>query len=98
RYFYSDAMLDVADGLYALTDRRLVLYNADWPTPEAVIAFDEIASIDATWSDDWIWDTQVTVVLDDGEVWMFPLSMENDTDHRFIEELAEAAGVEPPSP
>ena len=96
RYFYSDALIDVEASLYALTDQHLILRNTSWAVSEAVIQFDQIKSIDAVWSDHWLEDSMVTVELTDGEVWQFPLSMENGTDRRFVEDLSKSAKL--PSP
>ena len=95
-FLYSDAMLNVEDSMYILTDQNLVLRNADWSDPQRVIAFNEITGVSASWSDDWIIDSTVTVQLTDGSSWMFPLSMEGDGDHRFVEKLCELAGVPTP--
>ena len=95
-FFYSDAVLDVEDAMYILTDKHLVLHNAEWTDPQKVIPFSEIAAVSAEWSDEWIMDSMITVELTDGSTWLFPLSMENDTDHRFVEKLCESAGVPTP--
>lgn len=95
-FLYSDAMLDVKDAMYILTDQHLVLHNKAWSDPQRVIAFDEVVAVTASWSDDWLLDSMITVELSDGSFWTFPLSMENDTDHRFVEELCQSAGVPTP--
>lgn len=95
-YFYSDAMLDVEDAMYILTDQHLVLHNTAWSDTQRIITFNEIASVGASWSSDWLTDSMVAVQLSDGSSWSFPLSMENDTDHRFVEKLCELAGVPTP--
>jgi hypothetical protein len=95
-FFYSDGLLDVEDAMYILTDEHLVLYSEEWVDPKRIIAFDEVVTVTASWSDQWIMDSMITVELDDSTFWTFPLSMENDTDHRFVEKLCESAGVETP--
>ena len=37
RYFYSDALYDIKDSLYFVTDRNLVLYSTDWEEPQIII-------------------------------------------------------------
>ena len=95
-FFYSDAMLNVEKAMYVLTDQHLVLHNKDWADPQRLIAFNEIIDISASWSDEWITDSMITVELNDGSFWSFPLSTENDTDHRFVETLSQSANVETP--
>lgn len=95
-FFYSDAMFDVENAMYLLTDQHLALHNKDWADPHRAIAFHEITDISASWSTEWLIDSMITVELDDGTFWAFPLSMEHGTDHRFIETLSQSAGVETP--
>lgn len=95
-FFYSDAMFDVEQAMYVLTDQHLVLYNKSWSDPKRVIAFNEISAVSASWSSEWITDSMISVELTDGSRWTFPLSMENDTDHRFVETLCQSAGVPTP--
>ena len=46
RYFYSDALIDIKNGLYFVTDKNLVLYSSGWEEPEMIIPFDQIASLE----------------------------------------------------
>lgn len=94
-FFYSDAFLDVEKAMYILTDQHLVLCNQEWTAPKKVIAFNEIVDVAATWSSQWIVDSMVSVELNDGSVWTFPLSMENGTDRRFVDKLCELTGLPP---
>ena len=95
RFFYSDGLLDIKEGSYLLTDRHLILYSESWSDPKVIIDFDQITSVDAAWSDTWIEDSSITVDLKNGDLWMFPLSMENGTDRRFVEALRESADLPP---
>ncbi len=91
RFFYSDAMFDPRAGSYLLTDQRLVLYNESWETPMLEVDFDDITSVDGYWSDNWMTDSMIFVELSDGDSVSFPLSMENDGDHRFVQALVESS-------
>ena len=95
-FFYSDAIFDVEQAMYILTDQHLVLYNKAWSDPQRIINFNEVVAINASWSSEWLTDSMITAELSDGSFWTFPLSTENDTDHRFVETLSQSAGVPTP--
>jgi len=85
KYFYSDAFVDIKGGFYFVTDRRLVLYSDGWVTPAAIIGFSNIADLSIAYRGSFFEDSQVTVELDDGDVFWFPLSSERGGDKRFFE-------------
>ncbi|MEM9753013.1 MAG: hypothetical protein AAF916_06465 [Planctomycetota bacterium] len=91
RFFYSDAVFDPRAGCYVLTDQRLVLFNEVWDHALVSVAFEDIAEIETYWSDNWLIDSTIVLVLDDGTSHSFPLSMENGGDRRFVEALREAS-------
>lgn len=91
RYFYSDALFDIEDGVYFVTDKQLVLYSNEWDEPAYKIPFDSIAKVEVRYSDSWLIDSDVTVVTKDGLEIYFPLSSEKGGDKRFIEFLAARA-------
>jgi hypothetical protein len=96
RHFYSDALLDIRDGMYFVTDRRLVLYDDD--RAEALLAapFAAIEGVAAEWSDSiWI-DSTFAVTLADGRVWTFPISCENGGDKLVFEHLRERGATGAP--
>jgi hypothetical protein len=95
RLFYSDALTDVTEGMYFLTDRKLVLHSQDYATPTILIPLTEIADVRATYSDDWVDPTMVWVTLKDGAEHSFPLSNEGGGDKQFVKALQQAAGVTP---
>lgn len=96
-FFYSDALLDVRDGMYFVTDRKVVVYIADATTPATVVPFGmieeaELDSSSSMWEDGWI-----TLTLADGEVVVFPVSSEAGRDQLMfnaIEAGRKAAGPE----
>ncbi len=86
-YFYSDAIVDIQDGLYLLTDRKLVIYDNEWEPPDIRIPFSRIERLDITYDESFWTDSMVLVVLTDGsEVW-FPLSSDDGGDKKFFQTL-----------
>jgi hypothetical protein len=92
RYFYSDALFNIEDGHYFLTDRKLVIYSREFDEPAIVVPFREIASVTAEWNDSFFEDSSVLVELDDGQVVWFPLSSEKGLDRVFVEEIKRHVG------
>jgi hypothetical protein len=85
QHFYSDALLDIKDGLYAATDRKVVLYSQDWDPPAICVAYSEIADLAVQYSDSWLVDGELTLLLTDGSSASIPLSKERGGDRRFVE-------------
>ncbi len=92
RYFYSDALFDIKEGLYFVTDRNLVLYCQDWDQPDTIIPFAAIADIKAEYDDSFLEDSYVYVATHDDLEVSFPLSSERGRDKMFVEYLTEQAG------
>ena len=89
QYFYSDALTDITEGCYMVTDRHLILYSKRWPEPEIILAFDEIDSLEVEFDDSFFFDSYFTVGLEDGSDITFPISSEQEGDRRFYDYLEE---------
>ena len=89
RHFYSDALLDIRDGMYFVTDRRLVLFDDDWEEALLAAPFAAIEDVAAEWSDSFLIDSMLTVSLVDGRIWTFPMSSEHGGDEQVFEYLRE---------
>jgi hypothetical protein len=90
RYFYSSAVLDIEDGCYFFTDRKVVVYNKNSPTPALVVPFSDISDVEAQFAGSLHAVTTITVTLHDrSQIW-FPVSVERHGDRRFYASLLEA--------
>lgn len=87
KYFYSDAVLDIKEGMYFITDQSLVLYSKDWEEPKVKIAFSDIRDIQIDYSEKLFIDSYVYVQTVSGDDYSFPLSNEMKIDKKFIEYL-----------
>ena len=85
QYFYSDAMVDIAGGLYLVTDRHVILYNDQWPEPRIILPFEEVTSLEASYDDSFFVDSTLTLGLPDGSSISFPVSSEQGGDRRVFE-------------
>lgn len=86
-FFYSDALVDIENGFYLLTDRKVVVYRKDYAQPKVIVPITGIRDMDASWSDSFWEDSRITLTLaDDSQVW-FPLSRENGGDKAFFDTL-----------
>jgi hypothetical protein len=87
-YFYSDALLEIRDGFYFVSDKKVATYSdeaGDPPLSKATFA--EIADLDLQSSDNFFVDGQITLELKDGRVLAFPISSENKGDQRFFDAI-----------
>ncbi len=90
RFFYSDAFLDIEDGFYTLTDRALRIYVKEWEEPSVRIPFEKLTGIGLA-RGGFFEDSTVTVQIEDGNEYEFPLSTEKGGDKRFVAALRKAA-------
>lgn len=95
KYFYTDALVDIKDGLYFITDRNLVLYCADWDEPDTIIDFKEIIKLEAEYDDTFLNDSVIYVETKSGLQVSFPVSSERGRDKDFVEFISQKSGVEP---
>lgn len=92
-FFYSDALVNVDEGVYLLTSKGIVLYSKTWSPPKIVLPYEDIA--DATLIRDTSFFTDSTIIVegDDGQYCTFPVSSEVDGDLRFYNTLRKNAGL-----
>ena len=98
KYFYTDAFLDIKEGMYFVTDKNLVLYSSSWEVPETMIPFDQIASIEVQYDDSFFEDTSVFVTTHSGMEVSFPVSSEKERDRKFVGAIQEELNVEQDTP
>lgn len=92
QHFYSDALIDIRDGMYFLTNRHLILYKKSWRTPAVIIPYRQITSVDYTDSDSWLIDSTFVVTTEDEDVYTFPVSIEGGGHHRYYEIISDRMG------
>ena len=87
-YFYSDALLEIRDGFYFVSDRKVVIYSEEAGDPPLIkVAFDEIQDLDLARDESFFTDSEITLVLMDGRVLAFPVSSEKGNDQRFFDAI-----------
>ena len=96
QYFYSDALVNVENGLYLLTDRRVILYSSDLDEPAIHIPFSDISDVEIDYSGSWVDDSLITLTLVDDSVVFFPVSMEGGGDKKLYEALMKSWEAERP--
>jgi hypothetical protein len=87
RFFYSDAMTDIKEGFYFVSDRKVVVYIADAATPATVVPFAKIAKAEIERTDAFLEDSTITLTLTDDSIVTFPVSHEGDRDKLFHETI-----------
>ena len=93
-FFYSDALTDITEGMYVLTDRKLLLHSSLWEEPTHQIGFSEIDTVDLERDESFFLDSTVLLTLKDGSILDFPLSSEMDRDVVFSDKLKQMAGLQ----
>jgi hypothetical protein len=87
-YFYSDAMTDIRDGFYFVSDRKVVIYSqATGESPLAAIPFDDIVDVELYRNESFFVDSEITIYLKDGRVLSLPVSSEYDRDQQFFDAI-----------
>ena len=78
RFFYSDALYDIKEGMYFVTDRRLTIYLKEWDDPVHQLQLAEIDYLDAQYDDSFITDSWIRITTEFGEEAEFPLSVKKN--------------------
>ena len=86
-YFYSDAVVNIEDGFYLLTDRKVVVYSRAFDEPAILVPFSDIEQVEADFSDNWFVDSLITLTLTDGTYVSFPASSESGGDRKMYDTL-----------
>lgn len=84
-YFYTDAFLDIKQGMYFVTDKHLVLYSEEWAEPKIIINYEDITNIAAEYDESFVQDSEVTVETTSGLNVSFPVSSEKGRDKKFVQ-------------
>ena len=87
QYFYSDALFNIEEGFYLLTDRKVVIYSRNLDDPSVLIPFSDIADLQFDASDNWVDDSQITLELTDGSYASFPVSAQGGGDQNMYAAL-----------
>lgn len=96
--FYSDGLLDIADGSYLLTDRHLIVYCDAWEQPLEKYPYSQVVDATLERDESFFTDSHLTVTLAEGFETSFPLSSEKNGDERFLEKLEEQMEIARSSP
>jgi hypothetical protein len=88
-YFYSDALTDIRDGFYFVSDKKVVTYSETAGSPLTAIPFEEIADVQLFRNESFFEDSQITLELKDGRPVSFPVSSEYDKDQDFLEAISQ---------
>ena len=91
RFFYSDAIFDIKEGMYFTTDRKLTIYTKEWDEPIHQLELADINSIDAQYNDSFIEDSWIIIITRFGDGAEFPLSSEKKRDRLFIQHIEDHA-------
>ncbi len=92
-YFYSDALTNIENGFYLLTDRNVVVYSREFEEPAIIVPLEDIVDAEAEYSDTWLEDGTIVLTLSDGTSVSFPVSSQGGGDRRMFSALKKKAGL-----
>ena len=81
--------MDITDGFYLLTDRKVVVYSTTYFEPAILIPFDDIQELSIEYDESFFTDSVVWITRADGSTVSFPVSSEGGGDKRFYKALVE---------
>ncbi|NOJ03003.1 hypothetical protein F0236_04485 [Vibrio splendidus] len=87
-YLYTDALFELEEGLYFVTNKHLVLFNQEWSPRGYIIPFESIRKVEIDYDYSYINDSIMTVRTLE-HVLSFPLSSNEGRDKLFMEYLSE---------
>ena len=90
-FFYSDAFLNIRDGFYFISDRKIGLYAQDVRPQLTVVRFEDIADVQLYRDESFFVDSEIFIELSDGTPISFPVSSERDGDVRFFDAIVDRA-------
>jgi len=89
-YFYSDALTDVRDGFYFVSDKKVAVYSQTVAgSPLTAIRFDQIVDLTLFRNESFFEDSEITLELKDGRPVSFPVSSEYDKDQEFFDAISQ---------
>jgi len=89
KYFYSDGMMSIEEGMYFFTDDKIVIYGKDREPKATVAAFGDVADVSVDFSDSWFIDGTIWIELADGTPLAMPISSEGGVDELFYDSLVQ---------
>jgi hypothetical protein len=87
-YLYTDALFDLEEGIYFVTNKHLVLFNQEWEPRGYIIPFENIRNVEIDYDYSYINDSSMTVRTLEHVV-SFPLSSNEGKDKLFMKYLSE---------
>ncbi len=86
-FFYSDALMDIQDGLYFVSDKKVVAYCKNWNPPAIIVPLDSVVEISFERDESFFEDSGIWVRTRDNTEFSIPVSSEQGGDKRFYEYL-----------
>lgn len=87
-FFYSDGILDIRDGFYFVSDRKVAVYSEDGRDPALqTIKFEDIDLLEFSKSTGTFEDSEIMMKLKDGQWITFPVSNEHGRDQLFFDAI-----------
>ncbi len=87
-FFYSDALIDIHEGFYLVSDKKVAIYREQIDDPPLTkIPFDQITIANLERDESFLVDSIITLVLEKGQVLSFPVSSEYNRDVEFFDAI-----------
>jgi hypothetical protein len=89
KYFYSDGLLSIEDGMYFFTEDKIVLYGKNREPAVTLVDYEDVADITPEFSNSWMVDGSIWIELTDGTPLVMPISAEAGVDELFYDALVQ---------
>ena len=86
-YFYSDAFVNIENGFYFISDRKIAVYSRDVEPHLTTVLFEDIVDVQLYRDESFFVDSEIVIEMSDGTPLAFPVSSEYAGDTRFFEAI-----------
>ncbi|MGB0583349.1 MAG: HEAT repeat domain-containing protein, partial [Limisphaerales bacterium] len=89
QWFYTDGVFSIREGMYFLTEERLVMYSTEYEPHNYATKLEDIVKVELDKNESFFIDGYIEVAMVDGEAWSIPISSERGGDEKFFQYIKE---------
>ena len=81
---YSDAFIDIKNGMYFVTENNLILYSKDWNEEKIILSLSDIVEVSLNSDGSYFKDSIIWITTKNGDEIRFPISNQHGGDKIFF--------------
>ena len=82
--FYSDAFIDIKNGMYFVTENNLILYSKDWNEEKIILSLSDIVEVSLNSDGSYFKDSIIWITTKNGDEIRFPILNQHGGDKIFF--------------